>query len=511
MRKVFGNRDNSKKAENRTPSGKAQASGVDKRNLSLRNYSVVATIMFIVLALIVNIVFDQMLGNKLKWDWTGNKMYSIGDVTEEIIGSLKYDVELIGLFSEDSQYYSYYADLIPMLEEYVSKSNGKITLDFVDPDLNPELLKRIDPQDVVKPSIGSFVVFCETTGKLKSLSQGDLYSFETTQYYETVMTGIIAEQSLSGAIRYVQSETTPVIYFTSGHDEIDHASQYQTMVSLMTNSNYEVKSLELLGVETIPEDCTILIMADPRKDITANERGMIEEWLQKGGSLMIMSSFNTVEFSELNQLLEEFNIEISSDRLRDEAPDNQYQQDMYSMRANAPAGFITASAIDRYTLVLNARRINQLMNERDWVQVETVLNTSDQGVAEINGNTEETSAQAVQNIALLSEHSGWLDGDTVKDPARVLVYGSSDIFREDIIQAFGTNLYNPTLFYNSLSWLAGDVEDDNLMISPKVPVSYAITSGSSTTIVVTAVIVMLVLPLALLIMALAVYRKRKHL
>jgi hypothetical protein len=152
-------------------------------------------------------------------------------------------------------------------------------------------------------------------------------------------------------------------------------------------------------------------MADPRKDITANERGMIEEWLQKGGSLMIMSSFNTVEFPELNQLLEEFNIEISADRLRDEAPDNQYQQDMYSMRANAPAGLVTASAIDRYTLVLNARRINQLMNERDWVQVETILNTSEQGVAEVNGNTEETSAQAVQNIALLSEHSGWLDGD----------------------------------------------------------------------------------------------------
>jgi hypothetical protein len=31
MRKIFGNRDNSKKAENRTPSGTAQATDVDKR------------------------------------------------------------------------------------------------------------------------------------------------------------------------------------------------------------------------------------------------------------------------------------------------------------------------------------------------------------------------------------------------------------------------------------------------------------------------------------------------
>jgi hypothetical protein len=36
------------------------------------------------------------------------------------------------------------------------------------------------------------------------------------------------------------------------------------------------------------------------------------------GSLMKMSSFNTNQFTELNQLLSENNIQISSSRLRDE-------------------------------------------------------------------------------------------------------------------------------------------------------------------------------------------------
>ncbi len=502
-----------KKAEKndvQNKTGKADKK-VDKRNTNLRNFSLIATVLFITIILIFNLVFDNMLGDRLKWDWTADKLYSIGDVSEEIIGSLEHDIEIIGLFAKDSQYYSYYEGLIPMLDEYVSKSNGRISLSFIDPDIDPTLLKRIDPENLAAPEAGSFVVYSEATGKLKNLVNTDIYSFEMTQTYETVMTGIIAEQSITGALRYVDSESTPVIYFTSGHEELDHSTQYKTILSILSAGNYDVKSLDLFGADEIPQDCAALIMAEPKRDITAAERELIGGWLQQGGSLMIMSSFNTTQFTELNQLLSEYNIQISSSRLRDEETDNQYQQDMYSIRANAPAGAITATAIDRYTLVLNARGLEQLRNERQWLKVEPVLTTSAKGVAEADGVAEQASAQDIQNIGLLAEHSGWIDGDSVKDPAKVIVYGSSDLFREDIIQAFGTNLYNPNLFYNSIVWLAGEADENNLMISPKVPTSYAITKGTSKTIVATAVIVMLIIPIVLLTAALIVYRKRRHL
>ena len=484
---------------------------VDKRNTNLRNFSMIATVLFITIILIFNLVFDNMLGDRLKWDWTADKLYSIGDVSEEIIGSLEHDIEIIGLFAKDSQYYSYYEGLLPMLDEYVSKSNGRISLSFIDPDIDPTLLKRIDPENLAAPKAGTFVVYSESTGKLKNLVNTDIYSFEMTQTYETVMTGIIAEQSITGALRYVDSESTPVIYFTSGHEELDHNTQYKTILSILSAGNYDVKSLDLFGADQIPQDCAALIMAEPKRDITATERELIDGWLQQGGSLMIMSSFNTTQFTELNQLLSEYNIQISSSRLRDEETDNQYQQDMYAIRANAPAGALTTTAIDRYTLVLNARGLEQLRNERQWLKVEPILTTSAKGVAEADGVAEQASAQDVQNIGLLAEHSGWVDGDSVKDPAKVIVYGSSDLFREDIIQTFGTNLYNPNLFYNSIVWLAGEADENNLMISPKVPTSYAITKGTSKTIVATAVIVMLIIPMVLLTAALIIYRKRRHL
>lgn len=490
---------------------KTERKMVDKRNRSLRSISIVTTIVFIAVVFAFNLIFENLLGEKLKWDWTGNKMYSIGDVTEEIVANLNTNVEIIGLFAEDSPTYNNYSDIIPMLKQYEEKAKGRISLSFTDPDIDPTLIKRIDPDNVLKPEAGSFVVYSPGTGKSKNLIQADLYQFEMDSYYQPVVTGIIAEQSVSGAIRYVISDQTPVVYFTTGHEELDYTAQYDTMVRMLRNNNYDVKTLELFNVKEIPEDCAVLAIVDPQKDLNQSEAKIVEDWLQTGGSLFVISSFNTADFTRLNQILEEYNLQLSKNKIRDENIDYQFQQDPYVMRVNAPAGLVSPETVERYTLAFNARGINELKNTKDWVQVEPVLVTSEQGVAEENGISSASSMQAVQNIGMLSENTGWINNTSVKEPARVLLLGSTELFHEDIIQAFGNTLYNYSLFYNCVNWLAGSNADESLMISPKIPASYAITKGSTTTNVFTAVAVMIIIPLALLLTALFVYRKRKHL
>lgn len=519
------NKDNERKNKDTNPSGKTVAKSrgdnrtdrsgvkhsVDKRNRSLRTISVVTTIVFIVMVLVFNIVFDQLLGSRLKWDWTASSMYSIGDVTEEILDTLDKNIEIIGLFSEDSQFYRNYADIMPLLEEYEKKSKGRVQLKFVDPDLDPTLLQTLDPDGMMKPATGSFVVYSPDTGKAKNLIRGDLYQLELNQNYQTVVTGIKAEQGISGAIRYVQSENTPVVYFTTGHEELDYATQYETMVGLLRNNNFDVKSLEMFNVSEIPQDCAVLVIADPKIDITSAEREVIDTWLRTGGRLMVISSFSSSEFPQLNTLLAEYNLQLSNNKIRDDNLDYQFQQDPYSMRVNAPAGLFTSTTIERYTLALNARGVDELMNTKEWLQVQPVLTTSDQGVAEAGGIAANATGPAVQTIGMLAEHIGWIDQSTVTEPTRVVVLGSSDLFREDIIVAFGTTLYNYALFYNSVNWLSGTSVQDTLLIDPKIPTSYAIARGTTTSIVATSVFVMILIPLALLLTALIVYRRRKHL
>lgn len=481
----------------------------DKRNRNLKTISVASTILFIVILLVFNVVFDSLLGDKLKWDWTPGGQYSIGDVSKEILAGMTQNVEIVGLF--DSAADSYYQQVQPMLDEYAKFSNGKLTVRYVNPDINPGILTELDPDDLLKPTADTFVVICKDTGKAKNVIYTDIYDISYDENYNQQLNGITAEESFTGAIKYVQSTTTPVVYFTTGHDELDYAANYSSLVTIIKNNNFDVKSLDLFSLTEMPADCSVLIMVSPQKDITAAEHKLIADYLQRGGSLLFISDFNNTRFDELNLLLVDYNLEVSNNKLREGDTDYRFQDNPYIMRAIAPANTITKTMIDGFTLVDNVRGMNELKNTKEWIKVEAVLTTSADGYAEPDGNADQATAAGTQNIALLSENRGWIDGKNVVNTAKVMLVGSSSIFSDSIIQAYGDQLYNAYLFYYGVQWLSNTTDTDSLYIESKLPPSYAITKGSSSLNVFTAVFVMLFIPAGLLIAALVVYRKRRHL
>lgn len=482
---------------------------VDKRSKALRRFSVTATILFIAILLILNLVFDSVLGERLRWDWTSEGLYSIGDVTRDIISGMDKDVEIVGLFDVDTD--TRYSRIRPMLDEYVKQSDGRITLRYVNPDRFPGIIDELDPEGYIKPEANTFVVTSKETGKATVVTEADIFSYQVDYTtYNQYLDGITTEQSFTGAIKYVLSETTPVVYFTTGHEEISHEEQYSMLVTILNSNNYDVSTLDLFDLENIPEDCSVLVMASPKIDISPRSRGLILDYLRQGGSMLVISDYNTAEFPELNTLLFEFNLELSNNKIREGDRDHRYQDDPYVIRAIAPAGSVTETLVDGWTLVENVRGVNELFNTKDWVTVEPVLVTTDQGVAEIKADPEQSSAPGVQNMAMLSENRGWM-GSNVSESAKMMVVGSSSAFNDQLLQSFGTNIYNASLFYYSIQWLSGADQGESLYIQAKMPPSYVVTRGTQTTHVFTAVLVMILIPLALLLAALIIYRKRKHL
>jgi hypothetical protein len=491
-----------------TPKGKNTRS-IDQRNKNLKTLSVTSTIVFLALLLVFNILFDSLLGKTLKWDWTPGGQYSIGQVSKTILSELSKDVQIVALFKAESD--TKFQSIQPMLDEYAESSRGRITVRYVDPDRNPEILTQLDPDGYLKPTAGSFVVFCAETQKAKSVGYYDIYNVGYDSSYNTVLKGITAEQSFTGAIKYVTSDKTPVVYFTTGHDELDYTSNYSTLVTILKNNNYEVKQIDLFDLTALPEDCSVLAMTSPKKDITTGERNLIANYLRQGGSLLFITDYNNAAFPELNLLLVDYGVEVSTNRLREGDTAYRFQNDAYIMRAIAPASKITETAISGYTLVENVRGINRLQITKDWITVEPILTTSSQGVAETKGDPEQSSAAGTQNIGLLSENKGFIDGTNVTQSAKIMLVGSSSIFSDNILQTFGNQLYNAGLFYYGVQWLANMTENETLYIESKMPPSYAVSKGSSSLNVFTSVVVLLILPGILLIAALVVYRKRKHL
>ncbi len=502
---------NAKPAVQVAKPGKPGKSGrkVDKRARSLKTISITSTILFIVIVLVFNIVFDKLLGSVLKWDWTTGGQYTIGDVSKEILGSMTKDVQIIGLFDKNAD--SKYTSIQPMLEEYAQKSNNRITVRYVDPVKTPGILTEVDPQGYLDPQADTFVVYCPATKKAKNVTYNDIFDIQYDQTtYESSLKGVTAEQSITGAIKYVQSETTPCIYFTSGHNEMDYTTDYSLLVTIMQNNNYEVKKLDTFGLDKIPADCSTLVIASPEKDISTSERKVISAYLQAGGGLMVISDYDKNEFPELNILLQDYNLEISNNKIREGDKDHRLNDDPYTIRAIAPESTLSSQEVDGFTLVDNVRGMNELKNTKEWIKVEPILTTTDKGIAETKGNTSQSSAAGTQNIGLISENSGFVNGTTVTKSAKIMLVGSSSIFNDSILKS-SSQLYNVYLFYYGLQWLTNASEGDNLYIEAKTPTSYTITAGSTSVNVFTAVVVMLILPGALLLAALFVYRKRKHL
>ena len=77
--------------------------------------------MLIALLLVVNIFFDSILGDYLKWDLTNTESNSIGDVSKSVLNNLDKDIEIVGLFEltpdlKKTTPYSYFVDI---LQDYV--------------------------------------------------------------------------------------------------------------------------------------------------------------------------------------------------------------------------------------------------------------------------------------------------------------------------------------------------------------------------------------------------------
>jgi ABC-2 type transport system permease protein len=485
---------------------------VDNRNRNLKIFSISSTALFLVILLVFNVVFDKLLGEKLKWDWSSGQMYTIGDVSKGILENIDQPVVITALFTEDQASSYGYTSILPMLKEYTDAGKDKVTLRYIDPDKTPAVLKEVDPSGYLGAKKGDFVVTCAATGKAKLITYAAIFQTQTDYTtYQTTLTGVTAEQSLTGAIKYVLATTTPTVYFTTGHDELDYQTKYSAIVGILKSNNFDVKSLDLFSTSALPDDCATLILADPTKDITTGEALVMKDYLELGGSLMVITSFNTTSFTNLNNLLIDYDIAISNDKIREGDKDHRLNDDPYVLRAIAPTSSITSQAIDGFTLADNVRAITALTSGKSYVKVEPLLTTSAQGVIETAGDPAASSTPGTQTFALLSDNTGFQNGSTVIDSTRIMVVGSSSIFSDSLINAYGQNIINAGLFYYGVQWLAGSDAVDKLYIDAKVPPTYTVTKGNTTINAMTAVFVMVLLPLLFLVLAMVVYRKRKHL
>lgn len=476
---------------------------VDKRARSLRFFSIGSVLLIIAILLIINIFFDSAFGDKLSWDLSASKVNSISDVSRGIVAKMDKDVEIVGLFELTKDAETTYSDFIPLLADYAAQSNGHITVRYVDPVKYPSIMTELDPNKVVNPSAGFFVVRCGD--KVKVVNPSDCFTYDQQalmQYGSYVATSNNVELNFTGAISTVTSDLLTKAYFTTNHGEDSHVQ----LNTLLSNNGIEVADVSTLELTAIPDDSSILIIDDPQADISTNDILLFTDYLGKGGKIIVISGFEAADmtFPNLNEVLHTMNLNITNSRINENDMTYRIQATTgYMSYADIAAGTFAPSAYAQAIVLADARAMNVFDNPKTYIVTEPIITTSSLAVLEENGNPAQSGVPGTQNIAMYSANSGG------KVKSEAIVIGTTYLTSDDYIGQYSLNDQNVTFFSSIVNKLLGNIS--TVQVEVKQIPNYALTSVPAANMQgIWSVVLIAVLPMVFIVIGVVIYKKRKN-
>ena len=474
----------------------------NKRSLKYGSNSIILIVAVIAIAVFINILVGM---TDLKLDLTPNKLFSLSDVSKNELKDLKQEVDIIGLF-DDGKVGSgdEMKEVTELLGLYSKYSNVKVQ--YVDPDKNPGFTKELDPDGTMDLQSQDFVVKSTVNGqvKKKKLSYYDLFEMQQDQNTGSYnKTGSTAEQGFTGAIKYVTSEKTPVVYFTEGHNEIDVDSEYSDLKSYLEKNNFVTQKLNLISTATVPTDAALVIVASPKNDISPAEKDTLSAYLKAGGKAVFLFDYleNDPSYDQFNSLLSGYNVTIDYDKVKETDDQKHLPNDEYTILLNVASNDIVPQAFN--TLLSNSRSISILKNSKEYIKTTPLMSTADTAIGEAATKSRGEDVKGPLDIAVAVENQGGAQ------TSKILVMGNASFISNS---AANTNVnayqYSMGFFLQSMGWMI-DKQDEIIVPTKNYEVNQIQISQLQANVM--GGVLVIVFPLLILGTGLAVYLRRRHL
>ena len=467
---------------------------IDKRSLKYGSNSIILIVAVVAIAVVVNLLVGM---GDIKWDLTADKLYSLSDESKTILKDIKKDVTIYGLFDEgEISSGDAYKDLINLLDQY--KKYG-IKVDYIDPDKDPGTIASFDKDKTKGIAKGDFVV--KSGNKVKRLAAAELYG-ETSEYGRMYK----AEPLITGAVKFVTSEVTPVAYFVTGHDEYSVTDQLKQITEALGNNNLEVKTLSLVTEKDVPADCQLLVFSSPKRDLTEAEMIKVDSYLKTGKGRAVFL-FDPIEsgdkFPNFEEVLQYYNVGINYDKVKELDENLHLPQDEYSLVAKLESNDVNSSITDaaKYVFLPDSRSLSVLKNAKEWIKIYSLIKTSDK--SQSTGIVDQgTTNSGPFDLAIASEITGG---------SKILVFGNGVFLTDKALSSQYSSYFTEGANY-FLSTIVNWMQDktDQTTISPKLvsPKALTVTQGQAKGI---SIVLIGVLPLLIMGCGFVVWSRRRHL
>ena len=462
-----------------------------KKNIRYGSYSFLVTVIVVALVVAVNLVVGQLPTSVTQIDASSQKLYSIGDETETLVGALEKDVQMYYIVtsgSEDSL-------VSKMLDRYQDLSSH-LTVETIDPDLHPEFTSQYTDEEVADNSV--IVVSGE---KSRIVSYSDMYP---SSYYSSDFDG---EGQLTSAVSYVTSDSSPVVYELTGHEEQSLGGNFTDAIE---KNNITLEDLSLVTMDQVPEDAAAVIINGPAKDFSSEETDKLLNYMENGGKVLLFTDYSVNDMPNLDRFLENYGLKRDTGIVMEGDSGHYVQQrpDGILPELNTGSEFVSGLGSDIYILMQDAQAIREMDSYRDSLVITSILSTTDSGylkqVEDGMISFEQTSEDETGSFQVgvsVSEDLG--DEKTAE-----LVYFSSTTLGNDNYDELVMK-GNSELLTSVITGLCNIEESDSISI-PVKSLSVSYLSYTQESAVFWRTIIMILLPVAFLAAGFCIWIRRRR-
>ncbi len=252
-----------------------------------------------------------------------------------------------------------------------------------------------------------------------------------------------------------------VIYWLQGHGEVrfdnyDELRGFSDIAREITRDGFEIKALALPGLSQIPDDCHVLVIAGARYALKAEELGLLDAFLQRGGRLLYLVS-PRVKIG-VEGLLEKWGIRLTpfiaaSTRTLSghEVVVTTFADHVITRNLN------NASVVFGYATCIAA--VTTPAAGADRPKVTLLAQTDEAGWGESDPDVFPRTFDAQSElhgpvaVVAVSERGGDVAKDVAFKPTRVCVMGETDFVMNGALASRANA--NRDFFMNAVAWLAG--------------------------------------------------------
>ncbi|MDD3194020.1 MAG: GldG family protein [Oscillospiraceae bacterium] len=479
------------------------------RRFRMGGFATVLTVIFIAVLIVLNMIVSAVSQRyPIQLDLTTGKIYGLSDETIEYLKTLEKDVNLYVLSTEESfgtpnEYYQQACETIKKFPQY----NAKIKLQFIDLAKDPSFESKY-----ASYSMGTRDIMLECGDKVQVVKTSDLFNLQndsSTGY--TYIQSSRADEAITSAIMNVTSDYTPKVTILSAHSSFDATA----FSSLLGQNNFEVVTQDLL-LEEIDSEAAAAVLFAPSEDLDADQLKKLDTFLdnggQKGKTLLYFASASQPALPNLEAFLNEWGIAIEDATIYETNYNRIYNYSpYYSIVDFVNTDIYTDTSA--YLLMPNARVMDAAYTERDSRTVEVLLKFGATAKALPNDAAEDYDINDAETYAFpalikstLQKSAGNANATGQALLESHVVVASSAMSCESTLLS-GSTFVNGKYYIALLNSLLG--RESNFSITAKTLDTTTLTMTNAQ-ILSLGVIFAIVIPLALLVVGVVVWLRRRH-